>query len=454
MPVKNDEEFRAWLEEQPKAVCTAIAYRAAMRVLPLAALWRDHSKVGSRFALAAFRTSLISGVAAVGPAHDLKAAAYTAADAADAAASAGHAAYAAANAVTRAVARTADAATYAAGDAAARAAGTAADATKAADSAVDAVDAAASAVARAAARPPVARAARAVARGTVSAAAYADTDLASDIIMRSAIAVPPEVLDAIEAHAVGKTDILRAGGPWTFWAKWYDRAMAGDPLPWDLQEQIALIPSEVWEAGPEAVAEEIARIEEEFSGPPLDNAAAAREAQRLASVPTYFADIFDSASISVSYHVDLFLKKADLNTLPDGFQALDKVSASFASLAEVLRQSDDNVGQIAALKVELKAANAVIQELRRELRETRQALLSASHSPAEASRLRRLGQAALATIFTAGAFGGIASGIEAGFQLNDRRLASYEALRAEAEALAHTMESIEATDLEPKKPDT
>jgi hypothetical protein len=76
--------------------------------------------------------------------------------------------------------------------------------------------------------------------------------------------VPSEVLGAIEANAVGKTDFLRAGGAWTFWAKWYDRAIAGDPLPWDLQEQIALIPNEIWEAGPEAVAAEIARIEAEF----------------------------------------------------------------------------------------------------------------------------------------------------------------------------------------------
>jgi hypothetical protein len=44
-------------------------------------------------------------------------------------------------------------------------------------------------------------------------------------------------------------------GPWAFWATWYDRAMAGDPLPWDLQEQIALIPNEIWETGPEAVAD-------------------------------------------------------------------------------------------------------------------------------------------------------------------------------------------------------
>jgi hypothetical protein len=57
---------------------------------------------------------------------------------------------------------------------------------------------------------------------------------------------------------------LSLRGPWAFWATWYDRAMAGDPLPWDLQEQIALIPNEIWETGPEAVAKEIERIEAEF----------------------------------------------------------------------------------------------------------------------------------------------------------------------------------------------
>jgi hypothetical protein len=57
---------------------------------------------------------------------------------------------------------------------------------------------------------------------------------------------------------------MKLRGPWSFWAKWYDRAMAGDPLPWDMQEKVALIPNEIWEAGPEAVEEEIARIEAEF----------------------------------------------------------------------------------------------------------------------------------------------------------------------------------------------
>ncbi len=72
---------------------------------------------------------------------------------------------------------------------------------------------------------------------------------------------PPEFSQAYEEFIrfSRSSDLL-----WTFWTKWYDRAMAGDPLPWDLQEQIALIPNEIWEAGPEAVAEEIARIEAAF----------------------------------------------------------------------------------------------------------------------------------------------------------------------------------------------
>ena len=40
--------------------------------------------------------------------------------------------------------------------------------------------------------------------------------------------------------------------------------MAGDPLPWDLQERVALIPDEIWEAGPEAVAEEIEKIRSRY----------------------------------------------------------------------------------------------------------------------------------------------------------------------------------------------
>ena len=66
--------------------------------------------------------------------------------------------------------------------------------------------------------------------------------------------------------------VIDQGGPWTFWAEWYDRAMEGDPLPWGLQERVALIPDEIWEAGPEAVAAEIKRIQLEYVAKSLPQA--------------------------------------------------------------------------------------------------------------------------------------------------------------------------------------
>lgn len=52
--------------------------------------------------------------------------------------------------------------------------------------------------------------------------------------------------------------------PWSFWSRWYDRAMAGDPLPRDLQREVALIPDRIWKQGPEAVAERIVEIEARY----------------------------------------------------------------------------------------------------------------------------------------------------------------------------------------------
>lgn len=44
---------------------------------------------------------------------------------------------------------------------------------------------------------------------------------------------------------------------WSFWKRWLDGMRAGQPMDWKLQEQIALIDDEIWEAGPKAVAKEI-----------------------------------------------------------------------------------------------------------------------------------------------------------------------------------------------------
>ena len=51
---------------------------------------------------------------------------------------------------------------------------------------------------------------------------------------------------------------------WSFWIKWYEAALNGEPLDYKMLEQIALIPSDDWEQGPAHVNAIISKIETEF----------------------------------------------------------------------------------------------------------------------------------------------------------------------------------------------
>ncbi|WP_146188178.1 hypothetical protein [Ascidiaceihabitans donghaensis] len=51
---------------------------------------------------------------------------------------------------------------------------------------------------------------------------------------------------------------------WGFWTKWYQGYLDGLPLDWKLQLEVAKIRDGIWEAGPEAVAYEIERIQAEM----------------------------------------------------------------------------------------------------------------------------------------------------------------------------------------------
>ena len=48
---------------------------------------------------------------------------------------------------------------------------------------------------------------------------------------------------------------------WTFWIRWWDGVIAGKPLAWELQEQVALIPDDDWKKGQEHIAALIRNIE-------------------------------------------------------------------------------------------------------------------------------------------------------------------------------------------------
>lgn len=51
---------------------------------------------------------------------------------------------------------------------------------------------------------------------------------------------------------------------WSFWSRWYDGMLSGEPLTWGLQEQVAEISDGIWHAGPERTAAAIKKIEARF----------------------------------------------------------------------------------------------------------------------------------------------------------------------------------------------
>lgn len=59
---------------------------------------------------------------------------------------------------------------------------------------------------------------------------------------------------------IGPT-LLNTDPRFSFFKRWYDGLVCGEPTDWQLQRRVALIPRDVWEAGPDSVAEAIAEIE-------------------------------------------------------------------------------------------------------------------------------------------------------------------------------------------------
>ncbi len=54
------------------------------------------------------------------------------------------------------------------------------------------------------------------------------------------------------------------GTPWAFWADWYQGMLTGRPMDWALQREVALIPPEDWDKGPEHIAGKIEGIRRRF----------------------------------------------------------------------------------------------------------------------------------------------------------------------------------------------
>ena len=242
--IKDRESLEAWLKTRPREDAAAIAQRAALRVFPLfgRAMQEDWARGSSLTSSPFLRLVFVSGVACKYPTVEIRAAAFAAA----ADSTAANAAFSGAAAADNAAA------------------------TSSANAAANAAFSALSAAAAAGANYAAPRSANAVAfsAATNSIAVWNGVRTDASVIIRTndVLQLPlwPDTPPDWFTQADRETRAIWAENPehWDFWTRWWDAAIAGTPLDWDLQRDIALIPDEVWQQGPGPVAVEIARLEE------------------------------------------------------------------------------------------------------------------------------------------------------------------------------------------------
>ncbi|MFT5616691.1 MAG: hypothetical protein ACI8Q6_003997, partial [Granulosicoccus sp.] len=128
---------------------------------------------------------------------------------------------------------------------------------------------------------------------------------------------------------------------WAFWIKWYDDALAGRVPNWDMLEEIALIESEVWDAGAVAVAAEIAKIELKYAvqkpvkldAITIQNAVA----QNLAAIPPQLEALIETIDGEIERlrgrNPQDDLERRDIDQLMDTFKAM---RGAVAGLGELL----------------------------------------------------------------------------------------------------------------------
>ena len=427
------EQVRRWLHGRMPEARTAFAARAALRALPFVS---EAGAAMTDLALPVQRALLISGVAVVGPTPEIRDAAVS---------GAAHAAARASSAFATGFSMAASATCDAASNAIDAAHGAYSDAA-ASDALYDSADAVGSV-----------SAVRGISWVDVKASAafdgqYLDTsDQPAGLFM-----LPlwperrPEGLDsplgALRAFWDAEPEV------WGFWRRWYDGMLAGEPMDWELQRRVALIPDEVWKDGPGAVAGRIAEIEEELAAEPLDQEALRTHAERLVASPALHADAAEATARLIEESVQRFKVEAPANALPDGFEGFELLAPRFHQISVVLVSEREKDEKIAALQAEINALHETIEELRRDLREANDKLRGARLDRIEAAQTRTFGETLQTTLTNLTLVGAVGMATLTFFGVSADDL-NYEDLKSRLNGLADTMRNAQPHEDPPSSPD-
>lgn len=129
---------------------------------------------------------------------------------------------------------------------------------------------------------------------------------------------------------------FEADSAWSFWVTWYQAMLAGRPMDWSLQLQIALIEAEGWDAGADTVARKIADIQQNFEpDAPLQAESTQRQAQVLLRTAAVSETTARGLQSLIRMALDAYLREIS-NALPEALEPLDTLPAILNDIANVL----------------------------------------------------------------------------------------------------------------------
>jgi|GEM_PF-6119776 len=187
---------------------------------------------------------------------------------------------------------------------------------------------------------------------------------------------PDGVPLALRKEETALLDYLEASDNVTFWGRWYAHSRVGNPMNWEMQKEIALIPDKDWRQGAIHVARLIAEIEEKYA-PQLDPETVRDAAARLQRSPITTAHMSTHAKADIEAKITEFLACCgNPNCLPEELRPLEALPAIFARFGELAGHVDAKDAQIEAYKRTIEALHAKVAELEQNLAAAREGVFS------------------------------------------------------------------------------
>jgi hypothetical protein len=188
---------------------------------------------------------------------------------------------------------------------------------------------------------------------------------------------PPSLIDISDAQA----RLIWAKNPqtWDFWVRWWDGVIAGKPLDWELQKQVALIPDDDWQKGPEHIASLIRQIEARFAQNETDIPKAPKPESALYLTQNRLVARMQAQGLAgqIVDVIERYARDTGCNDLPDEFQALRSMPTVLLQLGHKLADASTTED---ALRAEVQRLNARVLRLEADLREAKARNLTGTFS--------------------------------------------------------------------------